>query len=132
MMKISEHFDSEEFECKTDPPTPIPENLMPNLKRLVEALEILRDKYFNNRPIYILSGYRTAEYNKKCGGSKKSKHMTMEAADIKVKGMFPTQIHARIEIAVDKKDVPEGGLGLYSKWVHYDIRAVKARWFGKK
>ena len=52
---------------------------------LITRLQKLRDCL--NKPIKILSGYRTRTYNKKIGGSSNSEHVKGRAADIRVKGV---------------------------------------------
>lgn len=54
-----------------------------NIIHLVEdTLDKIRDMY--EKPIYISSGYRSFELNKKLGGSRTSQHRKGEAADIVV------------------------------------------------
>lgn len=85
-MKISEHFNLEEFwhsyvasNNKIDN-TP-PKEVIENICSLVEnILEPLRVKYA--KPIMINSGYRCQRLNKKVGGAKNSQHLTGKAADI--------------------------------------------------
>jgi len=48
---------------------------------LVDKLELLRD--FCGFPIFISSGVRTVEYNKRVGGKKNSEHLQGKAVDIK-------------------------------------------------
>jgi uncharacterized protein YcbK (DUF882 family) len=59
---------------------------------------------------------------------KSSKHITGEAADFKIAGMTPKQVAAVIEKLIAAGKMEEGGIGIYSTWVHYDHRNVKARW----
>ena len=60
--------------------TPPPE-LMTNLLRLSEGLELVR-KALGNKPIHVTSGYRSPKLNQRVGGSKNSRHMQGLAADI--------------------------------------------------
>lgn len=56
-----------------------------NLKILAEAIfEPIRNHF--NSPIYISSGYRSAELNKAIKGSKTSQHLKGEAIDIDMDG----------------------------------------------
>ncbi len=59
--------------------TPPPE-LLPNLKRIAEAMEEVR-RILGNRPITVNSGYRAPAVNKLVGGSLKSAHMQGLACD---------------------------------------------------
>jgi uncharacterized protein YcbK (DUF882 family) len=55
------------------------------------------------------------------------------AADIVIKGMTPIEVSKIIEELISKGDMLQGGLGIYSSFVHYDIRVTKARWdYSKK
>lgn len=58
--------------------TPGPETLA-NLHRLALVLE--RARAWLNRPIIVLSGYRSPSLNRAIGGSRRSAHMTGLAAD---------------------------------------------------
>ena len=77
-----------------------------------------------------MSGYRTPEYNLKCGGELKSQHMEAKAADIQVAGMTPVQVCNAIKLLISTGKMKQGGVGLYDGWVHYDVRGSKARWGG--
>ena len=72
-IKISKNFVLSEFES----PDTHEVVLVPFL---LECLQKLRDKI--GRPIFISSGYRTPEHNKKIKGAKKSYHLKGMAADI--------------------------------------------------
>lgn len=123
-MKITNNFSYEEFECKDGSETP-PE-LLGNIAELARNLQVLRDKL--NKPITIVSGYRSLLHNNKVGGAKNSQHLTGKAADIKVSGVDPKEVYNLLEILIEKGEIKQGGLGLYKSWVHYDIRGTKARW----
>lgn len=115
-MRLSEHFDSEEFKCKDGKEHAIN-------KKLIDGLEELRK--LAGKPIHINSGYRSPEYNKKIKGAKYSQHLLGNAADITIQGYTPKQIKAMAEkIAVFKN----GGIGLYKTFVHVDVRSGKSRW----
>ena len=53
---------------------------MENVEKLAKNLQVLRD--YIQKPITIISGYRTPEYNKKCGGVKRSQHLLAKAATL--------------------------------------------------
>lgn len=73
-MKITEHFDSEEFSCKCGCG-------FNNIGRnVVEMLEAIRE--IIGEPIIVTSGCRCSEHNKKVGGSPLSYHLRGGAADI--------------------------------------------------
>ena len=117
-MKLSEHFDSTEFNCKCcgkggDKINP----------KLIELLEAIRDKV--GEPIHINSGYRCEAHNKAVGGKSHSHHKLGNAADIHVKSLTPAQLHKFLE---DHFKI--GGMGLYARFVHVDVREGRARWTG--
>lgn len=125
-MKLSKNFDLKEFESSDGSSTPF--EVTVNLKELAINLQVLRDKI--QEPMIINSGYRSPKHNKAIGGAEKSQHLLGTAADIKVKGMRPKEVHAIIENLIKEGKMKQGGLGLYSTFVHYDIRGTKARWNG--
>jgi uncharacterized protein YcbK (DUF882 family) len=125
-MKLSKNFDLKEFESSDGSSTPF--EVTVNLKELAINLQVLRDKI--QEPMIINSGYRSPKHNKAIGGAEKSQHVLGTASDIKVKGMRPKEIHAIIENLIKEGKMKQGGLGLYSTFVHYDIRGTKARWNG--
>lgn len=114
-IKITEHFKVKEFACKDGSPVVFIDEY------LVTILEILRSKL--GKPIIITSGYRTPEWNAKCGGAKYSYHMRGMATDIRVDG-----ISAK-ELAKKLNDIVPNGCGIivYNNWVHFDVRTSKYR-----
>lgn len=121
---LTTHFNWEEFDCKDG--TEVPLIYRGNLQLLATNLEILRRVI--NRPIKIVSGYRTIAHNKAISGAKLSQHLTASAADIKVKGRTPKEVANMIEKLILDGRMSQGGIGVYPTWVHYDIRGTKARW----
>lgn len=115
-MRLSPHFDSEEFRCHDGSyKDPDPE--------LVRKLELLRTE-LGNTAIHINSAYRSPAYNRKVGGSPKSQHLLAKAADIVVKGKTPK------EVATAAAKVGFTGIGTYKKFTHVDVRPKPARWNG--
>lgn len=130
--QLSPHFHLAEFACKDG--HCVPDELLPNLRRLVAELEKLRVAI--GRPIVIMSGYRTPAWNAGRGVDH-SRHLTAEAADIRVASMSPTQVGVVVEDMIRVGALAEGGVGLYLPnarrrlgWVHYDVRGTRARWRG--
>jgi len=124
MGNLTKNFDITEFSCNDG--TPVPSEYLPNVKKLAEQLQILRDEL--NEPIHINSAYRHKEYNKKIGGEKNSQHLLAKAADITVKSKTPKQLAALIEKMISEGKLKFGGMGIYPGFVHVDIRPGKARW----
>lgn len=125
-MELTKNFQTEEFACKDG--TPVPPELLGNVKILATNLQVLRDHL--NEPVHISSGYRTTTYNAKVGGARKSQHLLAKAADITVKSKTPKQLAAIIEKLIEKGLMRQGGLGEYKGFIHYDVRKGKARWQG--
>lgn len=123
-MKLSEHFNREEFDCNDG--SIVPHSLMQNLSVLVANLEVLRNHL--EEPIRVNSGYRTVKYNKSIGGAPNSQHLLAKAADIAVKSKTPKQLAAIIEKLITQKKVKFGGIGIYPGFIHVDVRKNKARW----
>jgi uncharacterized protein YcbK (DUF882 family) len=149
-VKVTDNFDSIEWACKSG-------HLYPDawvearLRPLCQTLEVLRAAI--GRPIIIISGYRDADYNERLraqaqargakGPAKNSQHIEGRAADIRVAGMDPGAVHAKMLELYGQGALPHlGGLGLYPKtakasgFVHVDVRPRKpdgsiARWSGK-
>lgn len=127
-MKLSKNFNLQEFKC---PDGVLPEGeYLDNCQELADNLQVLRNHI--GKPIRVISGYRHPAYNKKIGGAKKSQHMLAKAADIKVSGMAPAEVHATILKLIKAGEMKQGGLGKYSTFVHYDTRGTAARWSGGK
>jgi len=113
---ISPHFNLSEFAC------PCCRRIMLH-PLLLEKLEKLRK--IIEKPVYITSGYRCFEYNRKVGGVANSYHCIGLAADIKVKDIN------LIELLGYAEEIDFAGIGLYEKknFLHLDVRPTKrARW----
>ena len=126
---MTKNFSKEEFDCNDGSEMPI--NVYHNMVKVANQLQTLRD--YINKPIQVNSAWRSEEYNASIGGVKNSQHIMGRAADIVIKGMTPIEVSKIIEELVGKGDMLQGGLGIYSSFVHYDIRGTKARWdYSKK
>lgn len=123
-VQLTKNFSLEEFECKDG--TAVPLHLHQNVNSLAFNLQILREHI--NKPIIILSGYRTEAYNKKVGGARMSQHLKAKAADIVVHSLSIYTLSRIIEDLIADNFMMQGGLGLYDTFLHYDIRGQKARW----
>ena len=122
-MKLTTNFNLSEFNKHN---FTITDTIFQNIFELAKNLQVLRDEV--KKPIKITSGYRNAEFNSKIKGAKQSRHITGEAADLKIEGYTPKQVAAIIEKLIAAGKMKQGGLGIYSTWIHYDIRLTKARW----
>ncbi|SKB63685.1 Peptidase M15 [Soonwooa buanensis] len=123
-MKLTKNFNSEEFACKDG--NEVPEKLIPNVQKLANNLQALRDNV--GKPIVVNSGYRTAKHNKSVGGASSSQHLTASAGDIRIAGMTSKQVYDAILNLIKEGKMHNGGVGLYNTFVHYDIRQSPSRW----
>lgn len=125
-MQVTKNFKLNELEFHDK----IPPELIANAIELLQNLQVIRDHF--QKPIIIISGYRSPARNEVVGGAKKSQHMEAKAADIKIAGIPTEEIYNRIDKLMNQGKIKTGGLGFYPSqgFVHYDIRGVKARWQG--
>jgi len=115
-LKVAKHFKLSEFTCPCCNLVMLHPKL---LAKLVELRNILE------RPVYITSGYRCFEYNRKVGGVANSYHCIGLAADIKVKDINLIEL---LEIC---ENIDFTGIGFYEKkdFLHLDVRPTKrSRW----
>ena len=127
-MKITAHFSLDEFKCRDG--SQVPDHLLGNVRLLCMCLERIRKEY--DKPIKVISGYRSLEYNRKINSKDTSKHVQALAADIVIDGEKPTQIAIKIEELIAAGELPSGcGVGTYQgRFTHFDPRPDRARWSG--
>lgn len=130
--RLSKHFTVEEFDCHDG--TRVSSRDYNGLEYLCKAfLEPLRAKYGQ---VTIHSGFRTKAYNARIGGASNSMHIYTQhdgndqAADISCRKGGPKDWHRTLNAIRHRKRGGKGGLGLYSSFVHVDIRDYKADWRG--
>jgi uncharacterized protein YcbK (DUF882 family) len=124
-MQLTKNFNRQEFDCKDG--TKVPAEFLPNVQRVANNLQILRD-HLKVAVRVTGSGYRTKTHNKKVGGAKNSQHLTASGADINADGYTPKQLAAEIEKLITVGKMEQGGVGVYANFVHYDVRGTRARW----
>lgn len=117
-VKLSANFKVSEFACKDGSDTVFIS------QGLVTVLQKIRDHFA--KPVIITSAYRNDAYNKKVGGAVYSQHLYGKAADIFIIGVSPATIAAYAEMIMPNT----GGIGIYSSFVHVDVRTARARWNG--
>lgn len=121
--QLTKNFWLTEFDCKDG--TYVPAEYHGNVQELANNLQVLRNQV---GPLIVNSGYRTKSHNAKVGGAKSSRHLTAEAADIKSPYYTPVQLKTLVEKNIKAGKMKQGGVGLYSRFLHYDIRGYRARW----
>lgn len=122
-MKLTNNFNLNEFNKHNFTLT---ETVLKNIQELAKNLQVLRDEV--KKPIKITSGYRTPQFNLKIGGASQSRHITGQAADLKIEGLTPIYVASVIEKLIAAGKMKQGGLGIYKTWIHYDTRGTAARW----
>ena len=115
---LSANFKVKEFACKDN------SDVIFIAPDLVEVLQKIRTHF--GKAVNINSAYRTPTYNKKVGGATYSQHLYGTAADIRINGVSPKDIAAYAETLLNGT----GGIGIYSNFVHIDVRKEKSRWNG--
>lgn len=136
-MFVTEHFEVSEFDQPARhgfSAVPYPnEWISSKLHSLCETLEIIRSIW--NKPLTILSGYRTREYNRKIGGATYSRHVEGIACDFKIKGVPIDNVHIFVMDYIRSAKLKRiKGLGRYPTFVHIDLRPQTwlSRWSGSR
>lgn len=126
-MQLTRNFSLEEFSCHDKKRTPVPNIYLPNVIKLANELQKLRD--IIQCPIHINSGYRTPLYNASLEGSAThSYHMSALAADCTTINYTPDQFADLVETLIKQGKVNFKGLGRYNGFTHLDCRPRMARW----
>lgn len=141
---MARYFNAIEARCKDAKGTYVPPQYLDNFERVACQADEIREAL--KRALFVVSGYRTPEYNK---GASESMHLTASALDLRpsIKDWYelPEQarrVHVRelylliLELIRAGKLKGIGGVGYYpGKFVHIDIRPRKPNgrlyWFGK-
>jgi len=113
-MKITEHFSLDEFKQPARHglnEVAYPTEWMDRLTNLCIQLEQLRAVF--NRPVKVISGYRTMEYNSAIGGAKDSQHMKGRAADIVIDGVSASEVNEAALKLIKEGKLMIKGLGYY-------------------
>jgi uncharacterized protein YcbK (DUF882 family) len=115
----SNHLSWRELACKDG--TPYPEEFKEDgrVYDLANSFERIRDLY--EKPIIILSAFRTPEHNRKIGGARNSLHLEGMALDLRPpKGISTKRFYE--DIRDYAKFIRVQGIGRYNTFVHIDIR----------
>ena len=124
MGDLSRNFSRSEFACQGG--DACCGGSSPVSRDLIEALQELRDMV--GKPLVITSGFRCRKHNREIGGATESQHCLGTAADIQCPGL-PPEVLAESAATVER--FRQGGIGVYRRWVHVDVRTNgPARWEG--
>ena len=127
--KLSEHFTLGELTKSGSHPEVynIPSHeAIANLANLSKWLEVLRERA--GTPIFINSGYRSPQLNRKIGGAPNSNHLTGCAVDIRVSGMEQLIRYAAILLDYADESKQDFDELLIEKnrygalWLHFAVR----------
>lgn len=122
----SPHFARDETRSHDPARSPVPEKLVSNAQRQAFNLEVLRHE-LGDKPLAILSWYRTPAWNKAVGGASESRHMQADASDFEV-ALVDSFGSGRFDSVADRV-YKNGGFGTYpSGSRHVDSRGSRARW----
>lgn len=104
-----------------------PQQAIKNLTALVDnVLDPLRESW--GAPIFVNSGYRSAELNRKIGGAKKSQHLLGQAADIRTM-QNTRQENRRLFYYIIRMKLPYDQLICENnfQWIHVSYRPKPRR-----
>jgi|TARA_R100000084_G_C4648437_1_gene148162 uncharacterized protein YcbK (DUF882 family) len=122
------NFSEAELNCNSGAHCPYPDRL----RHLAWTLQTIRNHF--GKPIRVNSGYRDPDYNKRIGGATRSQHVEARAADL-TPSVFSEHELDRLKSVINELvasgKIPNGGIGSYNTFVHYDMRpSGPARWEG--
>jgi GH25 family lysozyme M1 (1,4-beta-N-acetylmuramidase) len=121
---LSPHFRLTEARCKDG--TSVPGALKRRASDHAFALEALRHR-LGDRPIPVISWYRSPAHNRRVGGARASKHMQAIATD-HPRAWVDRVGRARV-LREGNVVFARGGMGVYpSGSLHFDSRGTRARW----
>ncbi len=134
---LTEHFSRNEFASRWEQRggtvivTPVPDELLPNVKRLAQNLEVVRAEW--GKPLIPGSAYRPPDHNADVGGVENSQHVFAKAADFIIPGVSKDDIYCTIRRLMASGKMDDGGLGWYGPngHIHYDWDPKRAPWKGK-
>ena len=117
----SEHLTWDELACHDELRTPYLVDWRKGRGLLLAGVfEHIREA-LGNKPLRILSAYRTPEHNKAIGGVSSSQHVQGRALDLSRGSEDAADFHVRVNDCVSMGRL--GGIGYYPWGVHVDIRA---------
>jgi hypothetical protein len=129
----SEHLSWAELECRDG--APYPKSWRSN-RALVLAMEFEAIRALcGNKPIAVLSAYRTPTHNARVGGARSSQHLQGCALDLAPpEGMTVAAFADVINRRAEHLDSWIRGVGVYDGFVHIDTRESDEviRWFGSR
>ena len=147
---MKNYLSDREMQCHDG--TPYPAEYAFRMIELRGVFNPLRERW--GKPLYVTSGYRTPEHNRKVGGRPQSQHLQGRAVDVSV---FSAKLRMGLdgwriaELNTDELaslalrmhrdgEIRVGGIGLYHSkelgktwrqpFLHLDVRPGRLRFFG--
>ncbi len=113
------------YRLNTDPP----QSLWSNIDPTARVIDELRDRL--GRSIVLSSVYRSPAYNDAIGGAGDSQHTHFRAIDFAVRGspVGPSEWAGALR-EMRSSGMFQGGIGVYSTFVHVDTRGTNVDWNG--
>lgn len=116
----SEHLSWKELACKDGASYPLQYRIDGTSDKIAGIFELIRE-FFGNKPITVLSAYRTKSHNRSINGAKNSQHLYGRALDLRPpKGTSINTFYSIIRSHAKEWGIT--GLGRYTTFVHVDIR----------
>jgi uncharacterized protein YcbK (DUF882 family) len=113
---------NEKLKLNSTPPQELWKNILPTLRVVDEAREIVGK-------IRLSSIYRNQVYNRRIGGARFSTHMNFNACDCDPLECSPAELY-NVFLALRREGKFAGGIGLYKSFVHVDTRGTNSNWKG--
>ncbi|BDS08922.1 hypothetical protein NT6N_39620 [Oceaniferula spumae] len=121
-MVLAPHFKTRGNTVNSLPPQSMWKQMAPTLKIIDQMAGEM------GAPVReIISAYRSPRYNYAVRGKSRSLHMANQAVDVVFHGVSPYHVASVARHLRDKRKF-EGGVGLYSSFVHVDTRGYNADW----
>lgn len=123
----SPHLRWSELACRDALRTPYPLDYRTDarVRDLALVFETLRQAC-GNRPLKVLSAYRTRAWNEIVGGAPSSQHLAGRALDLQTPGHLTPHDFWAIAREVARLVPTVGGLGRYDWGIHVDVRPRQA------
>lgn len=126
--RLTKDYTATDFACVDG--TRVPAKYYHNMTKLAVNIQRLADAL--GKPVIVVDGFRTAEYNRHIGGNPKSQHLVCLGAEVKVRGMSRARLAAKIKELIKEGVLEKGGVAIYPNGVHYDVRGKNLSWGGKR
>ncbi len=105
----------------------LPEQFYTNMKTLITNVNALADSV--DKGLHVNTGFRSPAFNATLDGSEtSSNHQFGMAIDISSPNYTSVQLRDKVLALIKEGKMKDGGLGIYSTFIHYDVGAAGRRW----